>query len=46
MVRACGMYRGEEKCIQGFGGETWKKEDTWEDQHMDERMVSEQSLKK
>ena len=21
--------RGEKKCIQGFGGETWGKEPTW-----------------
>jgi len=21
-----GMHRGEGKCIQGFGGETWRKE--------------------
>ena len=46
MVRACGMYRGEEKCIQCFGGGNLKERDTWEDQHMDERMVSEQILKK
>jgi len=45
MVRACGMYRGEEKCILGFSGETWKK-DTWVDHHMDERVVSEQMIKK
>ena len=23
------IYRGEEKCIQVFGGEIWKKETTW-----------------
>jgi hypothetical protein len=27
--RACGMYDGEEKCIQGFDGETWRKEAAW-----------------
>jgi hypothetical protein len=27
--RACDMYRGEERCIQGFGGETREKEITW-----------------
>ena len=26
--RSCGTYGGEEKCIQGFGGETWEKETT------------------
>jgi hypothetical protein len=25
---ACGMYGGEERCIQGFGGETIGKETT------------------
>jgi hypothetical protein len=24
MGRACGTYRGEEKCIEGFGGEAWR----------------------
>jgi len=28
MGRACGMYRGEERCIQDFGGEIWGKETT------------------
>ena len=23
------MYKGEEKCVQGFGGKTWGKETTW-----------------
>jgi hypothetical protein len=22
-------YGGEEKCMQGFGGETWRKKSTW-----------------
>jgi hypothetical protein len=22
---ACGMEWGEEKCLQGFGGKTWRK---------------------
>ena len=26
---ACSAYRGEERRIQGFGGETWGKETTW-----------------
>ena len=29
---ACSAYGGEERCIQGFGGETWGKESTWETQ--------------
>jgi hypothetical protein len=28
MRRACGTYRGEEKCIQDFGGEICGKETT------------------
>jgi hypothetical protein len=28
--RACSTYGGEEMCIQGFGGENWGKETTWE----------------
>jgi hypothetical protein len=27
--RAFGMNGGEERCIQGFGGETCRKESTW-----------------
>jgi len=30
--RACGAYGGEERHIQGFGGETGGKETTWETQ--------------
>ena len=29
---ACGSYVGEERRIQGFGGESWGKETTWETQ--------------
>ena len=29
MGGACSTYGGEERCIQGFGGETWGKETTW-----------------
>jgi len=25
----CSTCGGEERCIQGFGGETWGKESTW-----------------
>jgi len=28
MGGACGTYRGEERCMQGFGGESWRKETT------------------
>ena len=30
MSGACSAYGGEERRIQGFGGETWEKETTWE----------------
>jgi hypothetical protein len=26
MGGACSMYGGRERCVQGFGGETWGKE--------------------
>jgi hypothetical protein len=26
--RACGMYGGEEKSLEGFGGKTWREETT------------------
>jgi len=29
---ACSAYGGEERCIQGFGGETSGKEATWRTQ--------------
>ena len=32
MGRACSAFGGEERCIQGFGGETWGKDVTWETQ--------------
>jgi len=28
MDGACNKYGGQERCIQGFGGETWGKETT------------------
>ena len=28
----CGTYGGEDRCIQGFGGDTWGKETTWKTQ--------------
>jgi len=30
MGEACSAYWGEEKCIQGFGGEILGKQTTWE----------------
>jgi len=32
MSRAYCRYRGEEGCIQCFGGKTWRKESTWNTQ--------------
>ena len=32
MGGTCNMYGGDEKRIQGFGGETWEKETTWKAQ--------------
>jgi hypothetical protein len=32
MGGACSTYGGEERRIQDFGGETWGKETTWENQ--------------
>jgi hypothetical protein len=31
MDGACGTYRGEEKCIKGFGKKNLREETTWED---------------
>ena len=32
MGGACSVYGGEERCMQGFGGETGGNETTWETQ--------------
>jgi hypothetical protein len=32
MGGACGTYGGEERCIQGYAGETWGKETIWKTQ--------------
>jgi len=32
MGGACNTYGGEQKCLQGFGGETCGKETTWKTQ--------------
>jgi hypothetical protein len=39
MSRACSTYRGEKRCIQGFGGETLGKEITLEDPGENGRMI-------
>jgi len=26
---ACGAYRVDDMCLQGFGGESWGKQTTW-----------------
>jgi len=28
----CSAYRGGERCIQSFGGDTWGKDTTWKTQ--------------
>ena len=28
MGEACGLYGGVKRCMEGFGGETWRKETT------------------
>ena len=37
-------YGEEERCIQGFGGETWGKEITWETQALDGRIILKKDL--
>jgi hypothetical protein len=32
MDGACSAHGGEESVLQGFGGETWRKEPTWKTQ--------------
>jgi hypothetical protein len=32
MGEVCSMYGGEERCIQGFGGENLRKKRTWNTQ--------------
>ena len=32
MGGACSTYGWKEMCMQGFGGETWRKDTTWETQ--------------
>jgi len=29
MDGACGTYGGDVSCIEGFNGETWRKNTTW-----------------
>ena len=37
-VGACSMHHGYDKCIQGFGGETWKS-NQWEDLGIDGKIL-------
>jgi len=32
-------FGGEEKCVQGFGGETWRERDNVEDLGVDRRVI-------
>jgi hypothetical protein len=41
---AYGTYGEEERCIQGFGGETWGKEITAEDLGADGRIILKMAL--
>jgi len=36
---ACIAYGGEERCIEGFGGETLRKETTWKTPGVDGRII-------
>jgi len=36
---ACSTYGVEERCVQGFGGETWAERDNLEDPGVDERII-------
>jgi hypothetical protein len=35
----CSTYGGKERFMQGFGGETWGKETTWNTQALDGRII-------
>jgi hypothetical protein len=39
MGGTCGTYRGEERCIKGFGRENWRKQTTWEDVGAERRII-------
>ena len=39
MRRACIAYWGVERCIQGFGGETWGERDHLEDPGVDSMII-------
>jgi len=39
MGGACSMYGGEERCMQGFGGENLRERDHLEDPSVDGRKV-------
>ena len=46
MGGACGTYGLVEKCVQGFGWETWGKEITWENLVVDGRIILQWILEK
>jgi hypothetical protein len=39
MCGVCSAYGGEERRIQGFGGENLRERDNWEDQGVDGRII-------
>jgi len=39
MDGACRAYRGGERRLQGFGGETWGERDHWGDPGVDGRII-------
>ena len=39
MGGACSAYGGEERRVQGFGGETWGKETHWGDPGVDGKII-------
>jgi len=40
MGGACGTHGVEERCVKGFGGETWRKRAVW-NRRLDERVILE-----
>jgi hypothetical protein len=39
MIAVCSTYGGEEKCMQDFGGEIWRKDMNLEDPGVDRRKI-------
>jgi hypothetical protein len=46
MGRTGSTYVGEERCIQGFGGETCENDTTWEDPSVDSKILLKRTFKK